>query len=154
MKRTLGLAGSILLHLIFLVVLLFNPLIDSSGGAPPQVEEDVIRITMLGDDLPKPMNGDGDGIQDDPAELCADGSKKYNGVGLIYSRETGIISSVPESLPAYQAGVRVFDVFMNPSYGDLPPGPAEIKVMRYGVLLTFTIMTQKICADTEKTPGV
>jgi len=154
MKRALGLAASILLHLIFLVLLIFRPILDGADKKfPPLPDDNVIRITDFGD-AQKPLTGDGTGEKVDPNELCPDGTKKYNGVGFIYTRETGIISSVPHNLPAYRAGIREWDIFMNPSYGDLPAGPAIIHINRYGVMLTFTVMTQKLCSDTEKTAGM
>lgn len=120
---------------------------------PNPPEDSVIHISLLGDDVPLPK-GDGTGITQDAEDFCPDGNRKYNGVGVIYSRDTGIITSAPKNLPAYQAGIREYDVFMNPAGGELPPGIAEIKVMRYGVMMTFQIMTQKICYDTEKTIGM
>jgi len=153
MRRVVGLVASVLLHLIFLVALLIRP--DLTGAGKPamaDLEENVIHISMMGDMIKPKETGDGESTNDDE-DRCANGTKKYNGVGFIYSRETGIISDVPETTPAYKAGIREYDVLMNPTDGDLPPGPATIVIMRYGVSMSFVIETTKICYDTEKTAG-
>jgi hypothetical protein len=155
MRRLVGVIGALLVHL-FVVIPFFipscTPMTPPPTAAPSQDNEVVVLIHPItkvpsDEEPPPPRNGqNGTWMGDD----CPDKTKIYEGIGIIYDPSTGRVLQAPPSLPAYRAGVRVGDVFVNAYPGGsngIHNGIAEFDFFRSATRFTLKIPTEKICFE-------
>jgi len=152
MSRLVGVIGAVLIHLTVVAPLLIPSCTPPVTPPPPPTaehEETIVQLYIVSqkDEPQPPQNGDkGQWTGDD----CPDVKKIYEGVGIIYDPGTGRVLQAPPSLPAYKAGVRVGDVFVNPYPGGsngIRDGIAEFDFFRSAERFTVRIPTEKICFE-------
>jgi len=71
----------------------------------------------------------------------------YVGIGVLYRYNDGRITDAPESLPAYEAGVRVGDRLLDIPLSMTPGKTVRVVVGRNGQRLTLHITPRFICED-------
>src|SRR5271163_3064320 len=79
---------------------------------------------------------------DNPMLLCKD---QYEGVGVMYDRNTGRISEAPPSYPGYKAGLRVDDAFETYSMRISSDHWMDADVSRMGRMKHYHIRTTTVC---------
>jgi hypothetical protein len=86
-------------------------------------------------------------VESFPADdlFCADKSQVFLGVGVLYSRDDGMVTYAPEYYPAFRAGIRTGDLILNPDDQVDASGYITLKISRQGRSLIFRIKAEKIC---------
>lgn len=160
MMQVAAAAGSLLVHLLVVFILLWQPKPaptikqEVGGGAPISVE----LLPKLADEELKqlPQREEGTPIQNPPEQkLCIGDAQSYVGIGIVYSTFSMRIIDAPESYPGYRAGLRVDDVLLiDPTEKeDRAVGSYVIyRVLRDNEQLTFRIKMEQICYQQKMTP--
>lgn len=152
MRKTIGIVGTVSLHLVLVIGFLFSPpLIDphfrprDSGGG----EDRVLMVTLINSTAVE-IDDDKKTEEETVSFLgtggCPPEFLTYIGVGFVYDMNTGLIIQAPPHLPAYQAGIRIGDAFLDYDL-DTPivDGYRIIRVQRYDSILVFKIKVKRIC---------
>ena len=145
MKRVFGTVLSIGLHAIVASILLYE---YNASKAPAHVPE-VALVDIVQDSMhpisysERTVAGHTDGLSSE----CPRGKVSYTGVGMLYDANTGTVDAAPENMPAYIAGIRINDIFLNPFDSPDADGYIDIKIERYNTVLTFHVKTTRICYD-------
>ena len=143
-KRIIGIITSISIHLIvFLLLMRHFPLlnVNTTKAQSKTGEVEVTFIPSNQSDITVFNSKSGKFSASIDQEICKDKDKNYIGIGLTYASSKVI--SVPIFYPAYKAGIRVDDVFLD--FKDTKDGYVEVIVKREFDVLKFRIKTEKIC---------
>lgn len=145
-RRIAGFLISILIHIIILSLLIIHVKLPSLNTPKSVVKSENIEITFIPlkkDSLATTVNSVSGKFSTpiDP-EICKGKDGSYVGVGLTYMGDSRI-TSVPAFYPAYKAGIRVGDKFLD--FDDVNDGYVSITVKRNFDILKFHIKTEKIC---------
>ena len=151
MKRTVGIIGTLVIHLALPIYLLWP---RHPPPPPPASEiEHSVRVTLIPkiSAAPAITEGDGPGINGAPdPRICAGRHKTYTGIGIIHGIGTLRIDSAPATYPAYKAGLRVGDQIVE-LYHEIGGSPyMRVHVTRNGQHLKFRIKVEPICYEEDK----
>ena len=151
MNRLLGILGTILVHLIFLLAIL-SPSCQTKAGSPPPPPNIVeVRLIPKPDPLKAPIEKVEQG--DTPKEVAITnveqecGEHTYEGVGMIWNESQRRVLSVGEGYPAHRAGIRQGDIIANPEGLTRDKSYMDIVVLRGNERLEFRVPIEKICYD-------
>lgn len=144
--RSLSLVLALLVHLVLLLPLVLG--FDEKVLPPLPTPPELLSVQLLprsADDTF--MRGDAPGTFGSPdPEICRRAGQYYEGVGIISTFGTNIVTSAPAEYPAYRLGIRVGDTIME--FYKIPGVKTMYaKVHRSGVSdpLEFMIPIEKIC---------
>ena len=148
---TVGVIGTILVHLMVLVLFL-----EFSSNSQPDKQVDnpannPVNVMILLDVAVPPEGSDAttnEPLYTADGKVCPPGAKTYLGVGFVYETDTGEIHQVPTVLPAYKAGIRTGDLLLNDPYPDAA-GMMYIKILRGYKQINFEIKAAEICYSPE-----
>lgn len=145
MRRTVGIAGSVSLHLALLALVLIHSREPESlkGGLSPEDPEASALVSILSRPVPAlvpPQDGRGA-----MAMQCPSGTKVIFETGFIYDSESGEVVEAPEYMPAYKAGIRLGDVFLNRGVKPDTEGYMTLQFFRDGGLTVFHVKAVLIC---------
>ena len=150
-KRTLGIVGTLIVHLALPVYLLWPR--DAVPPPPPPAKKGAVEVKLI------PMSaveetkikGPEPGIDGAPdPRICSAQDKEYEGIGIIHQMGTWLITSAPAAYPAYRAGARVGDMIVE-LYQEEGGSPyMRLHVNRHGVHFKFRIKKEKICFNESK----
>jgi hypothetical protein len=151
-KRTIGIVGTLLIHLSVLLYLLWPsvhsppPPPRSTPEEPKPVQVRLIPKRSLSKEL-KPGQEPGINGAPDP-RICENKDLSYEGIGIIHSYGTELVTSAPAEYPAYRAGVRVGDMII-----DLHRIEGTrfmfFRLNRHGVYFTFKVPIENICFNKD-----
>lgn len=147
----LGFTASVVLHAMVLLILFHvqhkaiktQPKPDHSASESTIIVETFHGITQ---DITDGSNGESSGVIN--AQECGVGFKTYSGIGIVYDTPSFIITDVPKLYPAYKAGIRVGDIFDNPTTIVDSDGYMSVSITRYNdhlEHLKFKIKAEDIC---------
>src|SRR5271157_6058887 len=123
--------ASVLIHLTVLGMIL----LPSCTVRAPKPEEPLTPFQFYGNEHIEEMG-------DNPMLTCKD---PYEGVGVMYDRNTGRITETPESYPGYKAGLRPDDAFDVYSMRVGSDHYMDADVMRMGRMKHYHIKTTTVC---------
>lgn len=149
---------STFLHCSILILL---SLFKGNGGTGAGSENDKRTISPKSIDVsvisPPPASSGMDTIEEvkkSSGETSKSECKEsYGGIGVVLTKESRIVSSVPPGWPAYRAGIKVGDRIISPDFEDVS-GPAgtivEIVFEAEDGIHTVTIIRENICIDDKE----
>lgn len=153
MKRTVGIIGTLIIHLALPVYLLWPTKMYPVVPPSTSTTEHVVEVKLL------PMTaaeeaitvGDGPGINGAPdPRICAGKHKTYTGIGIIHGMGSLRIDSAPATYPAYRAGLRVGDQIVEIYKEDGNSPYMRVQVLRDGRHFKFRIKMEQICYDGDR----
>jgi hypothetical protein len=136
MRRLAGMGAALGLHALLAGLVLFGQYSRTGVRAPPPLRP--VQLVDLGRSRPGALLEEQNG-----APSCLQG-KAYRGVGLhadVYQR----IIEVPESYPAFKAGIRRGDVLADRDIEPDADGYDTIDFKRHGIPHRLRIKTRWIC---------
>lgn len=152
MSRLVGIIATLLIHLLVVLLFLLHPRVypappkkDSGniGKMQQAVSVKLIPLDQLHSDRTSNNQQGPTDVRSD--HICMGKDDTYVGIGVTYSTATYLIISAPESYPAYKAGIRVGDMFIDPDIKPAADGYATINIMRDKVQLKFRVKFSSIC---------
>jgi hypothetical protein len=154
----IGLAASLVIHLLVAVLLFWHPTPPIPPPPPPsQMGELLVKL------LPPPsmepvvetQQQKNDRVQAAARkEMCKEKDKHYIGIGIIWQPGSGFIIDAPEGFPAYSAGIRPGDILQNQYHEPDANGIVTIRIDRYSKQFVFKIKQGKICYEEKPDPKV
>lgn len=167
-SKIIGMIFSILIHLLIVFLILFRlPMYDQRVPLPETkstvitlkiIDPERKKIPAIKTDKPIPkisensISAPEEKIEveekkvkyETDAIICKGKDKDYVGVGFVWQPGTNMITRVPMGLPAYNAGIREGDFFVDA--GEMSPaGYIVFYIKRRYEFLTFRIKAEKIC---------
>ena len=149
--RIIALFCSIFLHAIFIFALIKHDLNFQVGTKEtPAKEEEVyvsVRLLPKADKLTISDRGLSESTPTyyQPDEkICSGQDKFYLGIGVIYQFGSNLLTHVPEQYPAYKAGLRVGDEYLNPGE-DPVNGYLRVEIIRESTKMEFKVKVYTIC---------
>lgn len=143
-----GVVGTILVHLLVLVLFLEFSSSSHSNQQPAQTADTPVDVVLLTEAEADAAGSIADPLYTPDGKACPPGSKTYLGVGFVYETDTGEIYQAPAVLPAHKAGIRTGDLLLNNPFPDAD-GMMYIKILRGYTQLTFEIKAVEICYSPE-----
>lgn len=160
MKRVIGMMGAATVHLAILVSFLpsCTPKHPQSGTESSMPKEVIVSISKMekdpADEFLDLKPGFGRISRD--RHPCPPKYKTFEGIGIIYSPFTYAVLSAPPDLPAYQAGVRVGDVMVDPYPGlhtGIHDGFGDFDFFRHAERFSIHTRTVIICEEAKQSPS-
>ena len=147
MPKLLGITITVLLHLLVVVALLWQPtkVQEPPTAPPPPKREKFLEVRLLPPDTVDGVQNDGNTpAGGEVTQRCANGDNTYLGVGIVHNLGSGYISSVPRIYPAYKAGIREGDILVE-MYRIPSTDKMHLVVERDGLNISRTIKMEQIC---------
>ena len=149
MRRTLGLTGTIAIHVAALLLVVPISYADPDKPLPqaqdyeksPQLlpKQQLVHVSVIPIETDQPRhNGAAD------PRICNGKAKEYKGIGILHGIGSLSIESAPAEYPAYKAGARVGD-FIHKLYQIPGTDYMILHVKRGGKFLKFRIKMEQIC---------
>jgi hypothetical protein len=147
-RRTVGIVGTLLIHLSVLLYLLWPSVHPQPPPPPPPPDEPKpVQVELL----PRSVIHEDSKLGPDPGiagapdpKICANKDPSYEGIGIIHSYGTDLVLSAPAEYPAYKAGIRVGDMLVE-IYRIEGTKFMFVHVNRHGNHLKFKVPIEQIC---------
>jgi hypothetical protein len=154
-KRTLGILGTLIVHLVIPVYFLWPPtMVPPPPPVPPDkgtIEVKLIPMSAVEEEKKKGPEPGIDGSPD--PRICAQVDSTYVGIGIIHSFSTQVVTSAPAGYPGYDAGIRVGDILITLEDDRANTKYVQVHIKRGDKQLWFRIKKDKICFNNLKQPG-
>ena len=166
-SKIIGLIFTILFHLFIVFLFSYHPIlyiqtsssstkstevtlkiIDPEKRKVPAVEVQSIPVVQnpnsITPTIAKPVEESKKVKYETDAIICKGKDKNYQGVGFVWQPGNNMITRVPQGLPAYIAGIREGDFFIDADEIS-PGGYITFNIKRRYEFLVFHIKAEKIC---------
>lgn len=146
-SRAVGLAVSLALHVLLLVIVLGRTPDPKEEENPRQLPVSVELLPLTSQNTVEPVENEStgeaqvDGIKTE--QVCDSENETYMGVGITYAPFSGEILSAPSDYPAYKAGLRPGDIIQERN--KTANGWVTYDILREGKNLSFQMKEQPIC---------
>jgi len=150
-KRFIGIVGTVLIHIIVPIYLLWPRVLPKPPPPPPPKDEPKpVEVRLLPrSQATETKAGPEPGVDGSPdPKICANRDPSYEGIGIIHSFGTDLILSAPAAYPAYKAGLRVGDMIVE-LYRIEGTKFMFVHVNRHGKHLKFRIPVEQICFNKD-----
>lgn len=152
-KRVIGIVGTVLIHIIVPIYLLWPKAQVPPQPPPPPPTSKVVSVSLIpqssSEDSRKGNDPGVDGAPD--PKICADKDPSYEGIGITHSFGTELVLTAPATYPAYKAGIRIGDMVVE-LYRIPSTNMMFVHVNRHGKHLKFKVKREKICFREEDEP--
>lgn len=142
-KKVFAIIFSLLLHLSLILLAIHSSKHKLHNKVSTSVSVQLLELEIIKTSSSVSGLGDGNTIPN-IERICSPNSKSYIGAGFLYSSSTYLVIYIPETYPAYLAGLRLGDMIMNP-FVDPVNGYFEFDILRHYQHMHFSVKADKIC---------